>query len=304
MAPSGCFLRKGRHGAALQRFHGGLVGGKANPFDFPYPKPLHDDGQKSRNRFGCIALFWLSAANMVSYFICAAVKRNGLYIADVCAVLQQNRIHQRSFTRGVASDQKFQCFRGFLFGFKHFIRNKTSGILIQRLQMNRLRHIRCKFYNGQSLFVSSFIVSPEIPFSVKIHSCHTGFTMDHTKKAPAVSLIKRGMVRDKIERIYPVFFHIRAHMMKQRTCNTIPAAVFFRINGADVGRQILSIVKIIFNDSQPSDDSVARHGQIPLRHNTIPGKAVLHTLQIRIQRNPPFFVKPLRRFFFICRFVF
>ena len=86
----------------------------------------------------------------------------------------------------------------------------------------------------------------------------------------------------------------RQHMMKQRACNTIPAAVFFRINGADVGRQILSIVKIIFNDSQPSDDSVARHGQIPLRHNTIPGKAVLHTLQIRIQRNPPFFVKPLR----------
>ena len=40
------FLRKGRHGAALQRFHGGLVGGKANPFEFPYPKPLHDDGQK------------------------------------------------------------------------------------------------------------------------------------------------------------------------------------------------------------------------------------------------------------------
>ena len=71
-----------------------------------------------RNRFGCIALFWLSAANP----------------------------------------------------------------LIQRLQMNRLRHIRCKFYNGQPLFVSSFIVSPAIPFSVKIHSCHTGFTMDIQRK--------------------------------------------------------------------------------------------------------------------------
>ena len=69
-----------------------------------------------RNRFGCIALFWLSAANP----------------------------------------------------------------LIQRLQMNRLRHIRCKFYNGQPLFVSSFIVSPAIPFSVKIHSCHTRNELSRT----------------------------------------------------------------------------------------------------------------------------
>ena len=237
MARSGRFCAKAAMGRRSSAFTEALLAARQIPLISRIPSRFMMTG---KNRFGCIALFWLSAANP----------------------------------------------------------------LIQRLQMNRLRHIWCKSYNGQPLFISSFIVSPAIPFSVKIHSCHTGFTMNHTKKAPAVSLIKRGMVRDKIERIYPVFFHIRAHMMKQRTCNTMPAAVFFRINGADVGRQILSIVKIIFNDSQPSDDSVARHGQIPLRHNTIPGKAVLHTLQIRIQRNPPFFVKPLRRFFFICRFVF
>ena len=52
-------------------------------------------------------------------------------------------------------------------------------------------------------------------------------------------------------------------LMKQTSCNSLSAIRFFRVNSADVGRQILPVVEVVLDDAQSTDDPVAIHTQIP-----------------------------------------
>ena len=72
-------------------------------------------------------------------------------------------------------------------------------------------------------------------------------------------------------------------------------AVLFRIYGADVGRKILSVVKIVFDNAKPVHDGSPDHGQVPLRNGDRFCQIGLHAGKVSIQRNEPFFMKPLRK---------
>lgn len=118
--------------------------------------------------------------------------------------------------------------------------------------------------------------------------------LHHTEKFPAVTLIKRSVVCDKIQGVDPPLCHIRAHIAQQGARHPPAPPVLFRIHGADVGGQVLPVVKVIFDDPKAPDDPSLFHRHIPLGDGAFSRQAVLHTLHVGRQGNAPLLVEPPR----------
>ena len=93
---------------------------------------------------------------------------------------------------------------------------------------------------------------------MNIHSRHfrLAVALNHTQKLPAVALIKARVVGDEINRGYSFLPAVLYHHMKQMPRNSSAAMIFFRVYGAHVGRQVFSVMEIVFNDSHTRHDSV------------------------------------------------
>ena len=100
---------------------------------------------------------------------------------------------------------------------------------------------------------------------VDVHSYHTALIfLDHTEVFPAISLIKRCMIRDKIQRIDSCSPHVIAYKSKQFSRDPAAAAVLFHIESAQIRRKVFSLMEIIFDHSCSAYDPAVFHHQIPL----------------------------------------
>ena len=94
---------------------------------------------------------------------------------------------------------------------------------------------------------------------MEIHPAHAGLavTLHHAQKFPPVPLVEAGVIRQQIERCNAVGAHILHHHMEQAPGDPVAAAVLLRIDGADVGGEVLPVMKIVFDDTQTAHDPVA-----------------------------------------------
>ena len=96
---------------------------------------------------GGVTVFGEFTADVIAYLPAAAVKRYSLNIADVRFVLKQNGIYMRTVCAPVLRRQKIDSVGCVLYGFKNLVGHKAAGILVERVFVNRLRHIGCEFGN-------------------------------------------------------------------------------------------------------------------------------------------------------------
>ena len=93
--------------------------------------------------------------------------------------------------------------------------------------------------------------------------------LHHAEKLPAVPLIKRGMAGNQIKRRDSERLHVRADKREKRACDAMSAELFLHIQRAEVGLQILPVMKIILNNSGAADDRTVLHHKIPLGNSSL-----------------------------------
>ena len=131
---------------------------------------------------------------------------------------------------------------------------------------------------------------------VNIHSRHISLpiALNMAQKFPAVAFVKSGVVGQEVNGGDSLGFQVFHGHGQQVACNALATVGFICVNGADVGGEVFSIMKIVFNDTETADDPVAVGAEIP----TVFGFAAqvcLHAGQIGIGRDAPFFMKPFCR---------
>ena len=126
-----------------------------------------------------------------------------------------------------------------------------------------------------------------------VHPRHLRLTvpLHHAEEFPAVALIKPGEIRDQIQGADASGAHVLHSHIEQPTGDPPAAAVCFRIDRADIRSQILAVMEVVFNDSQPSDDPITDEAQLPVVFR-FPIQTGRHAFQICLRRHTPLFVKP------------
>ena len=117
---------------------------------------------------------------------------------------------------------------------------------------------------------------------------------DHGQEGPAVPLIKGRVVRHQIQCIDAHVLHIRADKPQHLSPNAAAAVRLFHVYGADVGRQVRPVVKVVFNHADAGCDPFSVHHHIPLRHRRSPPQAGFHAFPVFFFGNAPFFTEPGR----------
>ncbi len=125
-------------------------------------------------------------------------------------------------------------------------------------------------------------------------------TLDRTQEHPAVSFIKPLMVSDQIDWGNTFRFQIIDRQVEQPPRDALPAVFFFRKHGADIRRQILPVVKIIFDHAQTADDPAAVQTEIPAVFR-FTSQIGIHAGQISSLGNLPLAVEPPRSRIFPLR---
>ena len=105
------------------------------------------------------------------------------------------------------------------------------------------------------------------------------------------------MIGDQIQRIDPLFLHVRAHVPQQRAGNAPAPPILLCVYSTHIGSQILPVMKIILDHSHAADDPLPVQRHIPLGNRALLLQALLHALHIRLQWDPPFFMEPPGRLF-------
>ena len=100
------------------------------------------------------------------------------------------------------------------------------------------------------------------------------------------------MVGEQIQRSDTPGVHVPADEAKHFSRNPLAAFIFLHVDSTDVWRQILPIVKIVFNHAKSADNSVPFECSNPLRNSASSSQAIFHTFLVCFQRNTPFFMKP------------
>lgn len=84
-----------------------------------------------------------------------------------------------------------------------------------------------------------------------------------TEIAPTVPFVKGGVVGHEIERVDPAFFHILADIGEKLSRDPLAAPVLFNVESAEIGGEIDSVVKIVFNDPRTADYATAVYHRVP-----------------------------------------
>jgi hypothetical protein len=72
------------------------------------------------------------------------------------------------------------------------------------------------------------------------------------------------MIRDKINRRDTFLLQIFNGHIQQAPCDPLAAIAFLRIDRADIGSQVLSVMEIIFDDAQSPCYMVTVQTEIPM----------------------------------------
>ena len=138
-----------------------------------------------------------------------------------------------------------------------------------------------------------FIYSTYCNLFVNIHSCHIGFTITlcHTQEFPSVFFVKTSVVGDQIDRRNTFRTQIFYCHVQQISCYALTAEILLRKNSTNIGCQIFSVVKIIFNNAQSANNLFAVQAQIPSVFCFFM-EICLHTFQVCLFRHTPFVMEP------------
>ena len=111
--------------------------------------------------------------------------------------------------------------------------------------------------------------------------------MHLAKIFPAVAFVKRGVVGDEPDGRYSFTFQIFNGAVEQLVRYAPAPMFFFRVNGADIRGEVFSVVKIVCDNAETSDDVIAVHAEIPtvLRFS---GKIIVHAENVSLRGNAPF----------------
>ena len=102
------------------------------------------------------------------------------------------------------------------------------------------------------------------------------------------------MVRDQIERSDSLRPHILNNHVQQLTGNTLTAVFFFGINGTNIGRQVLSVVEVVLDNTHTTDDAGVVKTEIPAIFRFVV-QICLYTFEICLFGHIPFAMKPCCR---------
>lgn len=95
--------------------------------------------------------------------------------------------------------------------------------------------------------------------------------MHLAKIFPAVAFVKRGVVGDEPDGRYAFTFQIFNGVVEQFARYAPAPMFFFRVNGADIRGEVFSVVKIVCDNAETSDDVIAVQAEItefnPLANN-------------------------------------
>ena len=118
----------------------------------------------------------------------------------------------------------------------------------------------------------------QIRFAVALH---------HAEEFPAVALIKACVVGDEVDGGDSVRAQILDRRIEERARDPAAAVRFVRIDRADVRREVLPVVKIVFDHAEPAGDRFAVEAQIPAVLG-FAGKILVHAGKVRLFRHAPF----------------
>ena len=90
--------------------------------------------------------------------------------------------------------------------------------------------------------------------------------LHHAVKLPAVTLIKRGVVSNKVKGADSACVHICAHKVQQRPGNALAADIRLRVNGTNVWGKVFPVMEVVFNHTHTAKNALRRHGEVPLRN--------------------------------------
>ena len=111
------------------------------------------------------------------------------------------------------------------------------------------------------LFVYAFIGEGDKSFGFFL-----AIALHHAVKLPAVTLIKRGVVSNKVKGADSACVHICAHKVQQRPGNALAADVRLRVNGTNVWGKVFPVMEVVFNHTHTAKNALRRHGEVPLRN--------------------------------------
>ena len=132
---------------------------------------------------------------------------------------------------------------------------------------------------------------------MNIHTNHfrLAVSLYHTQILPAVPFIKRSMIGNKIENGNSSALHIFAGIVQKPAGDSLAAVFRFHIQGAEIRSQVLSVMKIIFNDACSGDNLLSIQNGVSLGDRLFPAETLLHAFKIGFLRDAPFPVKPVRK---------
>ena len=101
--------------------------------------------------------------------------------------------------------------------------------------------------------------------TVDIHSAFAFFSvaLHHAIKLPAVPFMETRVIGDQVNGRYARFAQFLHRRMQQVPCDAPTAIGFFRVDRADVRRQVLAVVKIVFDHAESADDRAVGKAEIP-----------------------------------------
>ena len=100
------------------------------------------------------------------------------------------------------------------------------------------------------------------------------------------------MVGDEVDRRDAFIFHIVYRHIEKLTRDSLTAVILLGVYGADIWREVFSLVKIVLYYAESADYSLTVKAEIP----AVFGVAVQvggHTFEVRLGGHTPFTAEPL-----------
>ena len=143
---------------------------------------LRHHRQECPDRLGGITVPGAAFRDVVADLPGPVFQRNHLDIPDILpAGFGDHRIGQRTFCPAVPGHQETDHFPGLVHCLKNFIRNKPPVILIQRVLMDRLRHVRRKLRDHQPFRINPHLL-PAFLFLSRALPYHPDLRGFHRRK--------------------------------------------------------------------------------------------------------------------------
>ena len=109
---------------------------------------------------------------------------------------------------------------------------------------------------------------------------------------PAIALIKRVVLGDKIKRRKAHPLHIAAHALQQQPGQATAPPLPLYIKGADIRGEVCALMKVVVYHANAANDVASGQHHIPLRHANRPAKALVDAVKVFVLGYVPVPMKP------------